>query len=321
MTENILEVQQLTRRFGSLTAINAVDFHVRRGERFALIGPKGAGKTTLVAMLCTLTRPTAGIAHVDDCQLGRENPGIRGRIGVVFTENLLDRLLTVEENLRVRASFYGIRGREATTAILRAATATGMETSLRARYGRLPAEARRRADIARALIHAPALLFLDDPVAGLEAGDREAILDITRRLPAESGTTVFLTTREMDDGMDADRIAILDRGRIVADGTPRELLERYAADRLRLVPRDDAVCREALVKLLNSEGYRHVSVATEEGPVLDIAIGNSMGALLLVNRVAHLIVSFEMFRGSMHDAYAQALRLDVRTADGKGASR
>lgn len=321
MTENILEVQQLTRRFGSLTAINAVDLHVRRGERFALIGPKGAGKTTLISVLCTLIRPTAGIAHVDDCQLGRENPGIRGRIGAVFSESLLDRLLTVEENLRVRASFYGIRGKEATAAILRAATATGSETNLRARYGRLPAEERRRADIARALVHAPSLLFLDDPAAGLESDARDAILDIIRSLAAGSGTTVFLASREIGDGMDADRIAIMDRGRVMADGTPLELLERFAADRLRLVPRNDAACRETLVKLLNSEGYRRLPVAAEDGTVLDIAIGNSMGALLLLNRIVHLIDSFEMVRGTMHDAYQQALRPDVRSADGKGALR
>jgi multidrug/hemolysin transport system ATP-binding protein len=320
LTENILEVQQLTRRFGSLTAINAADFHVLRGERFALVGPRGAGKTTLVSLLCTLTRPTAGIAHVDDCQLGRENSAIRRRIGAVFTESLLDRKLTVEENLRFRAGFYGIRSKQAAAAIKRAAALTGMEALLHARYGGLSAEERRRADFARALIHSPPLLLLDDPAAGLEPDARSRILDLARRLPAESGTTVFLTSREIGDASGAGRIAILDRGQIVALGTPRELILRHAADRLRLVPRDES-SRNGLARLLTSEGYRHVTTAMGDGTALDVAIGNSMGALLLVNRIVNLIDSFEMVRGSMQDAYAHALRPDVRPMDGKGIVR
>ena len=315
VTDNILETSQLTRRFGSLTAVNAVDFHVHSGERYALVGPRGAGKTTLISMLCTLVRPTSGIVHVAGCQLGRENDAIRDRVGVVFSDSLLDNQLTVEENLRVRASFYGIRGREATDAIARALATAGIASCSRTRYGRLPEEERRRTDLARALIHAPWLLLLDDLAYGLDSQAGTSILDFIRCLPKETGTSVIQTSRDILPVADADRIAILDRGRLKAEGTPVEIRDRYAADRLRLVPKASASARAALATLLGNEGYRYTAGTSAKSEVMEIAIVNSIGALLLVNRIVHLIDSFEMIRGDIQDAYAKALR-DERLSDG-----
>jgi len=139
--------------------------HIRAGERLVLAGPSGAGKTTLLAMIATLLPPSAGIVNVDGFQLNRENYAIRGRIGVVFEEGLLDDRLTVRENLRVRSSFYGLRGSEIDEAVARASDVTGLSSLLGVRYGRLDEANCRRADIARALLNDPALVLLDDPSA------------------------------------------------------------------------------------------------------------------------------------------------------------
>ncbi len=315
MTDNILEAQQLTRRYGGMTAVNAVDFHVRNGERYALTGPRGAGKTTLIAMLGTLVRPSSGIANIDGFQLSRENAAIRGRIGVVFADSLMDGRLSIRENLRFRAALYGIRGPEAADAVARAAAATGITDLLKARYGRLDDEERRRADFARALVNTPGLLLLDDVAAGLDAETASAVLDLARRLPRETGAGVLQTSRDIREVAGADRIAIMDQGRILAEGTPAQLVDRYAADRLRLVPRSDPGCRQSLVRLLGNEGYRFTPGTSPDSPVIEVAIGNSMGALLLVNRIVHWIDRFEMLRGDLKVAYDQAL-LESRSGAG-----
>ena len=233
-------------------------------------------------------------------------------------DSLLDNQLTVEENLRVRAVFYGISGREATDAISRALATTGMTAFLRTRYGRLPKEERKRADLARAIIHTPWLLLLDDPASGLDPQAGTAILDIIRRLPTETGTSVIQTTRDILHAADADRIAILDRGRIKAVGSPIEIKNSYAADRLRLVPNASSSARRELDRLLVSEGYRYTAGTSAKSEVLEIAIVNSIGALLLINRIVRLIDSFEMIRGDLQDAYVQALR-DDRPSGGEDA--
>jgi multidrug/hemolysin transport system ATP-binding protein len=157
------------------------------------------------------------------------------------------------------------------------------------------------------LVNVPALLLLDDVAAGLDAEAAASILDLARRLPRETGAGVLQTTRDIREVAGADRIAILDQGRILAEGTPAQLVDRFAADRLRLVPRPDPGCRMALVRLLGDEGYRFLPGNSPDSPAIEVAIGNSMGALLLVNRTVHLIDSFEMLRGDLKDACDQAL--------------
>lgn len=307
VAESILEVQQLTRRFGARTAVDSVDLYVNAGERYLLAGPAGAGKSTLVALLATLLRPSSGIVNIDGFQLNRENHAIRGRIGVVFSDGMLDDRLTVRENLAARAACYRLRKQEASDAVAQAADRSGITARLGVRYGRLDPADRRRADFARALLTRPALLLLDDPARGLDASDASAVLDLAARLAAETGAAVLQTARTFDRLEGADRIGILSAGRIRAEGTPSELVERFASDRLRLAPRRDADSRAAIVRLLDAEGYRHSDIPSDDGTVLEVAIGNSMGALLLVNRVAGWISRFEMLRGDLGEACVNAL--------------
>jgi multidrug/hemolysin transport system ATP-binding protein len=282
--------------------------HIRAGERFVLAGPSGAGKTTLLAMIATLLPPSAGIVNVDGFQLNRENFAIRGRIGVVFEDGLLDNRLTIRENLRVRASFYGLRGSEIEDAVARSSEVTDLSLLLDIRYGRLSEANRRRADIARALLNDPALVLLDDPARGLDAEASDAVLALVARLTEATGTAVLQTTRSFDRLAGADRIGVMDRGRILAEGTPTALVDRYAEDRLRLVPRPDAGSRETLLRLLDVEGYRYVAGTSADGPMIEVAIVNSMGALVVLNRIVHLILRFEMMRGDLGDACRRILR-------------
>ena len=308
MAGNRLEIQQLTRRYGTRKAVDNVDLHIQAGERLILAGPSGAGKTTLLAMIATLLPPSAGIVNVDGFQLNRENAAIRGRIGVVFEDGLLDGRLTIRENLRVRASFYGLRGSEIEEAVARSAEVTDLAPLLDVRYGRLEEADRRRADIARALLNEPALVLLDDPARGLDAEASDTILDLVSRLTDMTGAAVLQTARTFDRLAGADRVGVMENGRILAEGTPTALVDKYADDRLRLVPRPDSVSRETLIRLLDAEGYHYTAGTSADGPMVEVAIVNSMGALLLVNRIVHLVLRFEMLRGDLGDACRRILR-------------
>lgn len=308
MAGNRLEIQQLTRRYGTRKAVDNVDLHIQAGERLILAGPSGAGKTTLLAMIATLLPPSAGIVNVDGFQLNRENAAIRGRIGVVFEDELLDGRLTIRENLRVRASFYGLRGSEIEEAVARSAEVTDLAPLLDVRYGRLEEVDRRRADIARALLNEPALVLLDDPARGLDAEASDTILDLVSRLTDMTGAAVLQTARAFDRLAGADRVGVMESGRILAEGTPTALVDKYADDRLRLVPRPDSASRETLIRLLDAEGYHYTVGTSADGPMVEVAIVNSMGALLLVNRIVHLVLRFEMLRGDLGDACRRILR-------------
>ncbi len=318
MANHTLETQQLTRRFGPRTAVNAVDLHARAGERYVLIGPPGAGKTSLVALLNTTLSPSSGIVNIDGLQLGRENRAIRGRVGTVWTDRLLDPRLTLAENLRIRAAFYGMRRPEARAATEAAAEMAGVSPWLRVRYGRLSEAPRRLADLARALVHRPALLLLDDPLRDLGKGAADTVAARIDTLAADTGAAVLETSRVCDRLVGADRIGILHAGRLFTEGTPGELIDRYAADRLCLLPRGDASSRESLARLLTAEGYEHTTRPAADGPVIEVVIANSMGALLLVNRVVQWISRFEMLRG---DLVAACRRASREAADGEQSAQ
>lgn len=293
--KNAIEVQGLKKSFGKIQAVKGIDFTVKEGQLFAFLGPNGAGKSTTIDMLCTLLAPDGGNALVDGHPLGRADEAIRRSIGVVFQDSLLDQLLTVEENLQVRGRFYGLQGQALKDAIGRAAKAADVLEFLHRRYGKLSGGQRRRADIARALVHTPRILFMDEPTTGLDPKTKEGVWQTVRKLQKEAGMTVFLTTHYMEEAATADYITILRQGEIAVAGTPYDLQAQYSRDRLVLKAKD----KKALVAQLES---RKVAYGEKNGLVL-VDLMRTLDALPLLGQLEPLLESFEVSHGSMETVF------------------
>ena len=245
---NVIEVRDLTKRFDAFTAVDGISFDVLEGEVFAFLGPNGAGKSTTIKMLCTLApteRPDASRSPGID--VAARPKAVRRHIGLVFQEQTLDDQLTAEENLRFHAVLYRVPREEvderiAPRARARRPRASAATTSSRTFSGGMA----RRLEIARALLHVPGVLFLDEPTLGLDPQTRALMWEDVLRLRDEAGVTVFLTTHYMDEAEYADRIAIIDRGAIVALDTPAALKAAIGADTIDLQTADDAAAFAAL---------------------------------------------------------------------------
>jgi len=242
-----IEVARLTRRFKTFAAVDNISFEVNAGEVFGFLGPNGAGKTTTVRMLCTLIRPNSGTARVAGYDVARQQNDVRRSIGIIFQDASLDDRLTARENLRFHAMIYKVPRTEVNERISRALE--WMELADRARdlVRNFSGGMKRRLEIARGLLHAPRVLFLDEPTLGLDPQTRSRIWERLLALRQEHGMTLFLTTHYMDEAENCYRIAIIDHGRIIALDTPAKLKAQVQGDLVRLETVDDAAA-EAEVK-------------------------------------------------------------------------
>jgi ABC-2 type transport system ATP-binding protein len=225
-----LVCEELSVRYGDVVAVDKVSFTVPRGCFFGFLGPNGAGKSTTVSVLCTLRAPTSGRVHVAGSDVVREPHKVRARIGVLFQDPCVDDRLTGRENLKLHAMVYGVphnvRAKRMDHAIELAGLGEAISRPVRTYSGGM----RRRLELARVLLHEPEVLFLDEPTAGLDPQTRRAFWSHLTELRKERGMTVFLTTHYLEEVEGADRIAILDHGRIIAHGTPSELKARLPSD-------------------------------------------------------------------------------------------
>ncbi len=293
--DKILEVCDLKKTYGAIEAVRGISFFVERGGLFAFLGPNGAGKSTTIDILCTLLKADAGTVTIDGYQLGRQDGAIRAKIGVVMQDNLLDPLLTVRENLVTRGGLYGMSGAELSDAIERAATATAVTDFINRPYGKLSGGQRRRADVARALIHTPKLLFLDEPTTGLDPQTRSGIWETLLLLRRQQGLTVFLTTHYMEEAAGADYVVVIDEGIVAAKGTPETLRSRYSHDRLTLYASDPAMVAGQLERL-------HAPF-TRTGGTFVILLSDTKAALYLLDLCRLYISGFEVQSGTMDDAF------------------
>ncbi|MFF6787710.1 ATP-binding cassette domain-containing protein [Streptomyces filamentosus] len=221
-------------------AVRGLDLEVRRGETFAFLGPNGAGKSTTIALLCALARPTSGHATVAGADVLTEPERVRRRVGLLFQHSALDPDLTTEQNLRVHARLYGLRRREVRRRTAEVLDVAGLADRRRSAVRTLSGGMRRRLEIARQLLHSPGVLFLDEPTTGLDPHARARIWEHLGALRDRDGSTLFVTTHYLDEAENCDRLAIIDRGRLVAQGTPREVKAAIGDDRVVLRTSDDA---------------------------------------------------------------------------------
>ena len=223
----IIKVSSLKKSYGNVKAVKGINFSVEKGSLFAFLGPNGAGKSTTIDILCTLNKFDDGRISIAGYDLQHESNEIRNRIGVVFQDNLMDKKLTVKENLMIRAGFYYNSKIKRKLAVSEATKYSEIEGFLHRDYGTLSGGQRRRVDIARALLNTPKILFLDEPTTGLDPQTRKHIWETVERLQKENNMTIFLTTHYMEEAAKADYVVVMDDGLIVAQGTPYELKEKY----------------------------------------------------------------------------------------------
>jgi multidrug/hemolysin transport system ATP-binding protein len=244
---NIIEVKNFTHKYGDLVAVNDISFSVKEGALFSFLGTNGAGKSTTINVLTTLLAKHKGDIKIGGCDVA-ELHKVRKQIGIVFQDSVLDNMLTVRENLLVRGGLYGIKGDALKNATENIISMTDMADYANRRYGKLSGGQKRRADIARALISYPKILFLDEPTTGLDPKTRQDIWNLILKLKTKHKMTVFLTTHYMEEAAESDDIVIIHKGEIKAHGTSAELKEKYAQDKLKIVLKNG----EQIEKKLNS---------------------------------------------------------------------
>lgn len=295
--EKIIEIQNLKKSFKDIHAVNDISFYVEKGKLFSFLGTNGAGKSTTINILCTLLEKDTGTVLIDHCTLGKDNNEIRSKIGVVFQDNALDPLLSVKENILTRGKLYNLKGKELMDSLEFVINATDIGEFVNRPYGKLSGGQKRRVDIARALIHKPSILFLDEPTTGLDPSTRELVWNTIANLQKEYQMTIFLTTHYMEEAATSDYIVIINHGQIVAQGTPYDLKEKFSQDTLRLKPLDDIKVKY----ILDRSKYSYLI----KNDLIISTIKESKSVITLLQELEPFIESFEVIHGSMNDAFIE----------------
>ncbi len=288
---SVIEIKSLSKSFGSVRAVDRLSFSVREGELFAFLGVNGAGKSTTISMLSGELLPDSGSISILGREVSRFPDEVRRSLGVVFQSSVLDAPLSVRANLKSRAALYGITGDAFEARLSELAQLLDFSDLLSRQVGKLSGGQRRRIDIARALLHSPHILILDEPTTGLDPQTRSTLWAVITRLRRESGMTVLLTTHYMEEAADADYVVIIEAGRLAAEGTPLELKNRFAADYLTVYGISEAQA--------SSLGYP--AVAVRDG--YRLALPGTEAATELILAHPSLFRDYELVKGRMDDVF------------------
>lgn len=298
---SIMKVEGLTKKYGGFTAVDHISFSVEKGELIGFLGVNGAGKSTTVNMLSALIPADEGTAQICGCELGRDDMELRKKIGIVYQQNCLDDMLTVKENLLCRGLLHGITRAQANKRLGELSEILSMDDIMGKRYRILSGGQKRRCEIAAALMHTPELLFLDEPTTGLDPATRKDVWETVETLRKDVGMTVFLTTHYMEEAATANRILIIGKGKMIAEGTPFELKERYARDKVKLYC--DNTAKNNIMALSEMNGLD----VTDFDLGLSFTVKGMMDALPVINAAKGYISGFEAIQGNMDDVFLNAV--------------
>ena len=290
MTDYI-EIKNLTKSYGTVKAVDDLSFKVKKGELFAFLGVNGAGKSTTISVMCGTLEKDSGKVYIGGNDLDENPDAIKKEIGVVFQNSVLDKSLTVYDNLLHRASLYGITGKDFDERLNELKQMLSFGEFINRPVGKLSGGQRRKIDVARALIHHPEILILDEPTTGLDPMTRQIMWEVIENLRKEKKMTVFLTTHYMEEAGNADFVVIIDSGKIVAEGTPVQLKNKYTDDYITLYSVD-----EDKVKSLNLP-YSFVSGAYR------ISVKDTVVATKLIIENPELFKDYEITKGKMDDVF------------------
>ena len=290
-TNTILDVKDLDKSFGDVHAVNNISFKVKKGELFAFLGVNGAGKSTTISIICGLLKKDKGTVLVDGSDIDHGLYKISKTLGVVFQNSALDKPMSVKDNLRSRAALYGIYGKEFKSRLDELATMLDFKKLLNRKVGKLSGGQRRKIDIARALIHKPKILILDEPTTGLDPQTRKIIWNVMDDLREKENMTIFLTTHYMEEASDADYVVILDSGQIVAKGTPVELKNEYTGDFITLYGVDEEEVKKLNLPYEKIQNFYRIEVED-----------TSKATELILNNPS-LFKDYEIQKGKMDDVF------------------
>ena len=289
--ENVIEIKNLVKTYGDTLAVDDLSFSVKKGELFAFLGVNGAGKSTTISIICGTLDKTSGKVFVCGKDTDEGRGDIARKIGVVFQNSALDKTLTVKDNLLSRAALYGIYGADAKKRIDELAEKLGFKNLLKKTLGKLSGGQKRKIDVARALIHDPEILILDEPTTGLDPQTRQTLWEFVYNLRKNENVTVFLTTHYMEEAADADRVIILNAGKIVAEGTPTELKNKYTGDFITVYGIDES----RIEKL----GLPYEKI----GDHIRIQVKDTAAARDLIIKYPDVFIDFEITKGKMDDVF------------------
>lgn len=289
--DDIIKIDGLEKRFGEVHAVNNLSFRVKRGELFAFLGVNGAGKSTTISIMCGLLEKDGGNVEICGKNVGTDMREIAKKLGVVFQNSALDARLSVRDNLVSRAALYGIYGAEAKNRIDELAEKLCFKGLMTRTVGKLSGGQRRRIDVARALLHKPEVLILDEPTTGLDPQTRKTLWEVIRDLRLHDGMTVFLTTHYMEESTDADYVIILDSGKIAAEGTPLELKNRYTGDFVTVYNADEQTIKDL--------GFPYEKIRD----AFRISVKNTAEARDLIIKHPAVFSDFEITKGKMDDVF------------------
>ena len=289
--KNIIEIDHLHKAFGYVKAVQDLSFRVREGELFAFLGINGAGKSTTINILCGQLAKDSGTVKIGGIDLDAEPDSIKRSLGVVFQNSVLDKELSVRDNLASRAAIYGLRGKDFQNRLAELARLLEFEELLKRSVGKLSGGQRRRIDIARALLHRPKIIILDEPTTGLDPQTRSLLWRVIGELRNKENMTVFLTTHYMEEAADADYVVILDHGRIAAEGTPLTLKNTYTGDFITIYNTE-----ESLIKALGMP-YKPMRDAFR------VSVPDTAAATNLILRHPEVFRDYEITKGKMDDVF------------------
>jgi ABC-2 type transport system ATP-binding protein len=306
MNNSIITVEHLVKKYGDLTAVNGISFTVAPGEIFGFLGPNGAGKTTTINILCTLTRPTSGKATIDGLDVVKHQQQVRQRIGLVFQDPSLDERLSALQNMRFHGLVYGVPGKVLNERIEQLLNMVELWDKRHNQVRTYSGGMKRRLELARGLLHHPRVLFLDEPTLGLDPQTRNRIWEYILDLRRTEGTTIFMTTHYMEEADRADRIAIIDYGRLVAIDTPQKLKEMVGKDILSVKTENNDRAEREIRERYQLDVHRN-----GDGLTFEVANGEEF-LPAFIKEFGTRILSVSLHRPSLNDVFLKLTGRQIR---------
>jgi ABC-2 type transport system ATP-binding protein len=315
VTGPVVQVNNLVKRYGEIEAVRGINFDVTAGETFGFLGPNGAGKSTTIKILCTLANPTSGSARVAGYDVVKDRDTVRRNIGLVFQDTTLDSYLSGEQNLRFHADLYGVPRQQLAPRLKQVLEMVNLWDRRESIVSTYSGGMKRRLEIARGLLHAPRVLFLDEPTVGLDPQTRSSIWEYINDLKQREDITIFLTTHYMDEAENCDRIAIIDHGKIVAIETPEALKASVGKDRVQISTSDDQAAIKELQERFDLEAAIHDSLVT-----FNVASGEQFVPRLFAE-LTESIRSVSVHRPTLDDVFMSYTGRTIRDSEATASDK
>jgi multidrug/hemolysin transport system ATP-binding protein len=303
--KDVIQIKNLYKSYGEVKAVQDLSFKVKEGELFAFLGVNGAGKSTTISIMCSALKKDSGSVVINGNDIDKESDDTKRALGVVFQNSVLDKSLTVYDNLRSRAAVYGMHGEEFKKRLDELCKLLDFKDLLKRTVGKLSGGQKRKIDVARALIHKPKILVLDEPTTGLDPQTRLTLWTVVENLRKSEKMTVFLTTHYMEEAADADYVVIIDAGKIVAEGTPIQLKNEYAGDYVTVYDIDDATAQTLGIP------YEKVGMAHR------FSVDNTAQATKLIIKYPQIFRDYEVVKGKMDSVFLSVTGKKLEGGDNK----